>query len=689
MDLNLLDQCVLHHLQGIQPVLTGDDCSLQKNLSRLLDQDQDLDFDIFDLDLCVLAFLERPAACPPDEDEAPLGCDSGLVYCTSDTICGSGAFCDLERNACARECGVVGAREGKGAELEVACTGQLQACDVGRGDPCTGHDECAAGVCGGPLPLCSICDAGGGSCDDGDACTGPGTCVPVISGGTAQVACVAPEAVNCGEPLDGACMVGYCDHEDGTCKEVSHPDGVPCDDGSGCTTEDRCEEGACQGLALPLCGTEPGLCEPEAANETLDEAVKLELAPTADPLVVVFVAIGWLDSGDDVDWYEVQLVEGAQLHVATLPHCEEKTDTVLTVLHGAESGGALEIIELATDDDGGTEKLSAISNLPVTASGSYFIGVSGHQAGEAGGYVLEVQVDAPPPCFEDIDCGCALKKCVDYECVPTVPSEVEPNDAGPADAGPALAIGGSLVGAFGTTFDEDWYVLTLEAGTPVTIETSAFCGGPVVDPALYVYDSLAPGAAPIAQAHDTGGDGHALLEGLTSAKGGTLFVRLVDEGVGVGHYVVEVSFAGCGAEAGLGCECPLETCQGAQCVPKSPGLEPFGPDAPLPLAVNAPAHGAIEKPFDVDSWTLTLGPGDWTVRTEPFCDDAPLDTDLEVYDDDGTLVAEDADSGEGYFAMIESLVVTQPIALRIDVRAHGAGTGTFALVVEPAAGGGG
>ena len=133
MTLNLLDQCVLYHLQGIQPVLTGDNCSLQKNLSTLLDQDADLDFDIFDLDLCVLAFLERPTACAPDSDTVAPVCDEELIYCEADPVCGAGAYCDLERNACARDCGTVGSREASGAELEVPCTGALQGCNTGRG----------------------------------------------------------------------------------------------------------------------------------------------------------------------------------------------------------------------------------------------------------------------------------------------------------------------------------------------------------------------------------------------------------------------------------------------------------------------------------------------------------------------------------------------------------------------------
>ncbi|MBN2495084.1 MAG: hypothetical protein JXR96_10870 [Deltaproteobacteria bacterium] len=78
------------------------------------------------------------------------------------------------------------------------------ACD--DGDPCTERDACTSGACrGSPL-----------DCDDGEPCT-----------------------------LD-VCQAGICDH-------AALPDGATCDDGSFCTRDDACEDGACRGTPFD-CG---------------------------------------------------------------------------------------------------------------------------------------------------------------------------------------------------------------------------------------------------------------------------------------------------------------------------------------------------------------------------------------------------------------------------------------------------
>lgn len=132
-DLNLLDNCIKHWLEGLQPASLGSNnvCSLERNLDRLMDQDSNGEFDIFDLDLCVLSFLEQPGC---ELVNGVPQCDADdLVYCEDDDACGAGVFCDLERNACSRECGVVGSRESFGGTLVRGCTGNLKSCDFERG----------------------------------------------------------------------------------------------------------------------------------------------------------------------------------------------------------------------------------------------------------------------------------------------------------------------------------------------------------------------------------------------------------------------------------------------------------------------------------------------------------------------------------------------------------------------------
>lgn len=129
VDLNLLDQCVSHHLGGLQPSLSENTCSLEANLTALLDQNGDRTFDIFDLDLCILAFLEQPTC-----DPQALVCDSDdQVACRGDDDCGDGLYCSEATHACQRDCGIVASREPGLSELERKCMGQGKVCDFARG----------------------------------------------------------------------------------------------------------------------------------------------------------------------------------------------------------------------------------------------------------------------------------------------------------------------------------------------------------------------------------------------------------------------------------------------------------------------------------------------------------------------------------------------------------------------------
>ena len=125
----MLDQAVVHIIEGLQPAIFFGQCSLEANLAALLDQNGDKVFDIFDLDLVVLAFLEQPG-CDP---ETGLCEASDLVPCASDDDCGQGLYCSEERHTCQRDCGIVAAREETYEELERQCTGALKVCDYERG----------------------------------------------------------------------------------------------------------------------------------------------------------------------------------------------------------------------------------------------------------------------------------------------------------------------------------------------------------------------------------------------------------------------------------------------------------------------------------------------------------------------------------------------------------------------------
>ncbi len=157
MDLNLLDACVYHFLEGLAPDLSSNNqCSLIDNLNQMLDQDANRVFNIFDVDLCVKSFLgEEPCdrentSCPDDQVYCEVGEDDDSI-CSDDSECpssycldsgrcaiddcGSGLHCDPNLNKCVRECGYIVSREGQSVtdSIDRTCAGTMKACDYDTG----------------------------------------------------------------------------------------------------------------------------------------------------------------------------------------------------------------------------------------------------------------------------------------------------------------------------------------------------------------------------------------------------------------------------------------------------------------------------------------------------------------------------------------------------------------------------
>jgi len=130
MDLNQLDSCIYHFVEGITPALgSGSQCSMIRELTDLLDQNGDGAFNIFDVDQCIKSFLSD-TPCDPQAQTCP----NAQTYCASDVTCGEGLFCNLDMHRCERECGFIPDRDNTSvSSLDRQCTGRLQTCDYGRG----------------------------------------------------------------------------------------------------------------------------------------------------------------------------------------------------------------------------------------------------------------------------------------------------------------------------------------------------------------------------------------------------------------------------------------------------------------------------------------------------------------------------------------------------------------------------
>jgi cysteine-rich repeat protein len=153
------------------------------------------------------------------DDGNALSCDG----CSRTCIAEASPPCPADGNACTNDCSPTAGC------VYAPLTGPACASD---GNACT-NDVCTAGACTHPTANCS----------DGVACT-VDSCQP--STGCASV----PNHALC---ADGTtCTTETCNAAIG-CEYVNEADGSPCDDADACTSEDACEDGACEGQGALDC----------------------------------------------------------------------------------------------------------------------------------------------------------------------------------------------------------------------------------------------------------------------------------------------------------------------------------------------------------------------------------------------------------------------------------------------------
>ncbi len=159
-------------------------------------------------------------------------CDPKTGACASTLIpgcgpCGLDADCD-DHSPCTADVCAGGWCQHE--PLDGGPAGEPLACD--DGDACTTDDQCQGGSCQSWEPT---------DCDDLDPCSAD-WCDPA-DGCHHDGQCDCATADDC--PGAGACVVVTC--EAGACAYAPLTNGTACDDGSGCTTDDACQAGACRG----------------------------------------------------------------------------------------------------------------------------------------------------------------------------------------------------------------------------------------------------------------------------------------------------------------------------------------------------------------------------------------------------------------------------------------------------------
>jgi hypothetical protein len=214
-------------------------------------------------------------------------CTAGAAQCagTGTSTCG-----DLDQDGCTEWGPVTPCAAGTSCSLGVCTTDCTDECDASRcdglvwrecgqfdldpcrdlspGGACATGDVCQTGQCtpAGCTRSPTTCDAppaaacvdgstlrvydAAGTCAAPAGCTYPAREVSCPSCPScdpcASVVCPAPPSVCYAGP--GTCSAGAC--------RYNHADGVACDDGDACTTNDRCASGACAGTAV-TCTTPP------------------------------------------------------------------------------------------------------------------------------------------------------------------------------------------------------------------------------------------------------------------------------------------------------------------------------------------------------------------------------------------------------------------------------------------------
>ena len=341
---------------------------------------------------------------------------------------------------------------------------------------------------------------------------------------------------------------------------------------------------------------------------------------------------GEIELAEDQDWFAVSLQAG----------------TTYTIdLEGSGSGGTLSdtylrgiynsrgsLLRGTTNDDGGSGLNSQLEYSP-SSSGTYYIAAGGY-GDNIGTYTLSISGDSVPP----------------------------------DDFGETTSTAGSVVlgsvrrGEIEEAGDQDWFGITLQAGTEYTIdlEGSPTSKGTLPDAFFRgIYNSS--GSLINNTANDDGGTGHNSQLEFTPTSTGTYYLSAGAYGNNIGSYALTVTGAS-------------ETDDYGQTISTA-----------ATASVGVAARGNIEVAGDQDWFAITLrSGGTYQIDLEGSPTDAGTlsDTYLRgIYDSNGTFINQgsDDDSGVGSNSSLEFLADTSG-TYYIAAGAFGSNTGSYKLTVS-------
>jgi hypothetical protein len=193
-------------------------------------------------------------------------CQSGIcqgattVVCTPSDSCHVAGTCSPDTGSCSNPTAPNGTPCADSNACTQTDTCQSGACQGSNPVVCTASDQChIAGTCAPATGVCSNpARANGTTCTDGNGCTQSDTCQVGVCTGANPVVCSASDACH---------IPGTCTPATGVCSNPAAPDGTVCSDASACTATDACESGTCVGSSPVVCTAidvchEAGTCSP-------------------------------------------------------------------------------------------------------------------------------------------------------------------------------------------------------------------------------------------------------------------------------------------------------------------------------------------------------------------------------------------------------------------------------------------
>ena len=349
---------------------------------------------------------------------------------------------------------------------------------------------------------------------------------------------------------------------------------------------------------------------------------------TSGQLGVPGSVTGTLETGDDEDWFRVQL-QGGQAYVFDLqgqPTGRGTLSDPYLRIHDARG------TELDRNDDGG-EGLNSRLNFTAPGGGTYYLAVRSFGAAQ-GTYALSAVGAAPPPPTDDF--------------------------AGNTGTAGRVQPGGSAAGTIETGNDQDWFAVQMQGGVRYTIdlEGQSTNAGTLSDPLMTVHDGFGTEVA----RNDDGGQGRNARLDYTAPSSGTFYIGAASFGQSTGSYRLRVG-------------APAITDDFAG----DPGTVGF-------VAAPGSVTGTLETGGDHDWFRVDLQGGvayNFDVEGVDTNRGTLSDPLLVLRTGSGAEVARDDDGGQGLNSRLEH-TPTASGAFYLDVGSFGSSQGSYTLSVTAA-----